>query len=541
MAEYIKRHYELVALRVKLLHGGPGVQFTLQANEGGNLRDIYDWNSDLRSMGYETSPRMEREAYKNLEGILPDGLTDYVDAFMGGLPTQGQPLWVHLVKPYSVLRFLPWERALGRLISAPVMMLPDFLFPPPRESSSLLNVALCGSAPLNSEEGHVYQAVIHASHRILEANARRTRLHIFADFALYAQLRDEFGREGRLGVDVFVHDHQKAALYAEADPSSRLLDAAGQLRSPWLLWMRDALRGESIDVMHFVCHGFLSRFRGAMLFAQSPLDRTDHYLAGPVGYTELNTFLTQIGAWSTAFTSTGDNNSEPGLRALVDDVVQNRPGPALMHVVNEDYSQETLRDAYQLLYATAPTRAPKSTALYMCCQPYRVAVIKPVVQADEPTEFSIFKSADVPHWPDAATADADAETSAGAAADASAETSADAAAGASADATDTPEVPAPAPAASTPSPLDRYIAHSETVLPWISSTERFAEQVQFRMIQSARAGAAMAEELADDTDVNEELRSTAQAVTVQTLERLRQSVARLAASKGVAQGSGDLS
>lgn len=284
MAEWLKQQYDVTVLKVQLLRTRPNVRFTLQAKVNERLTDIESWKSDTRDMGFTETAASDD--YRTVTGNLSQAMLAAVAKWK--TIRSGRPLWVHLMKPYGVLRFVPWERSLAAL-GVPVLMLPDFIFPPLRETQSALQVALCGSAPLSREDRSVCEAMEAVSRRILDASPRATRLHVFADSQLTQRLRDEFSTQGRLNVDVFVYDPEGAASYVNPDSPSKTTDA-GDLRSPWLLWMRDALRKQSIDVMHFVCHGYLRRDRGAMLFAQSPVERTDRYLAGPVGQAELGNF-----------------------------------------------------------------------------------------------------------------------------------------------------------------------------------------------------------------------------------------------------------
>ncbi len=445
MAEQLKRDYDIVVLKVELLDTRPNVRFTLQAKIDGVLTDVGLWKSDTSDMGLSTRERGQRATYQDVTGNLPHDLIAFLEDWIGANTSGDRPLWVHLVKPYGVLRFV------------------------------------------DHEERWVHQAMRDVSHRILDASARRTRLHIFADSAVAPALSDQYKSEGRLDVDVFVYGHEKAVPYLEADPSSRLVDQTGQLRSPWLLWMRDALRGRSIDVMHFVCHGYLTRDRGALLFAQSPMERTDRYLAGPVGQTELATFLTQLGAWSTAFTSVWDDNSEPGLRALADDIAQSRPGPLLMHTVRHDPPAGAVTDAYRFLYGIEPMDAPKSSSLFMYCQPYRVRTKDAAAELGRLRRVGDHTGVRNAQQQDAVER-----------------------------------------VAFESSPLDPIFEKEETVLPWVASTERFAEQVQLRLQQSAR------DQDEAEPDDSRELRHQ---VTLDTLDKLRAAVARMASAESAGSAS----
>ena len=297
----------------------------------GRLTDVQTWNTSPASLGL-TPPFNNRDLlYRGPAFRLPPEIGSTLGHWFA-LETDGtRPLWVHLVKPYGALRLVPWEQLLVEAVHAPILMLPDFIFPPPLEAKDSLDVAVCGSAPLGHEEHSIVRALAQSVGAIARAAPRRLRINVFTDRDIAGRLPGEPAWPTATSeVEIIVHDAAGAEKYAYEDQSSRLLDKTGALRSPWLLWMRDALKTRPVDVVHFVCHGYLARDRGALLFAQSPAERTERFLAGPVSAPELQTFLTQIGAWSTVLTGVADNYSDPGLRALADDIAQSRPGPLMI-------------------------------------------------------------------------------------------------------------------------------------------------------------------------------------------------------------------
>ena len=381
MAEALKRDYDIIVLKVQAgvgLGASEGlreslVRFTLEYHEEEEARLVEErrWEFLFSQIVPPTLDRsMTRGSGPPIQ--LPAMMLDELRDWFRDNTKRKRPLWVHLVKPYGLLRIVPWERLLGKALDIPILMLPDFIFPPPREAMKVLDVVLCGSAPLGYEGLSVLQAMRQAADRILASRAasRRVRLHVFADRDIAEPLSREWQANGQLGSSIAVYGHDGAAPYVSEDRSSRLVDEAGTLRSPWLLWMRDALAGQGVDVIHFICHGYFARERGALLFAQSPLERTDRYLAGPVSAAELGTFLTQVGAWSTVFTSLPDNHSELGLRWLADEIAQSRPGPMMMHSLNEDPGATALEAGYGFLYNVEPQEPPASKALFIYCQPY---------------------------------------------------------------------------------------------------------------------------------------------------------------------------
>jgi len=468
MAELLKRNYDVIALKVELLPRASkdeDVRFTLQYKLDGGLLSEEPWFGSMRAMGL----RPEEFRSRVWGGMgppihLPPHLLDALSQWMERETDGSRPLWVHLVKPYGLLRFVPWEQLLGMSLNVPVLMLPDFIFPPPRETAGVLDVVLCASAPLGCEESSIYQATRLAIQRVREAKARRVRMHVFVDEQVSQAIRDEFQYLGS-DAPVIVHDHGPAYKYALEDRSSRLLDRTGTLRSPWLLWMREALSGHGADVVHFVCHGHLSREQGALLFAQSPVERTDRYLAGPVGALELQTFLTQVGAWSVVFSSVSDNNSQPGLRALADQIAQSRPGPLMMHTLAFDPDALALGDGYRFLYADAPGQPPRTPALFLYCQPYLARdAVGP--RARSRMDRSSWK----PALPELAR-------------NAAQEAAALRPWGVDPDVADPLSVRR---AIKENSLIDDVYSREEQVPTWVASTERFVEQVQLDLQQIAR-------------------------------------------------------
>ena len=523
MAEMLKERYDLLVLKVELRDragtksGGIDARFTLQGKVDGRLATL----ADLSQPGAVTG-LTDLAATRNpnpVVGLSTDLLSQLGQA-VAHFGDGQRPLWVHLVKPYGALRLVPWERLLVAVVNVPVLMLPDFIFPRPREATATLEVALCGSAPLGHESHSVRQALVMAVHAVLRGSARRTRVQLFTDANLAGEMRHIFQTQAAAG-QVLVHDTQHAAPFVREDTRSRLLDQAGVLRSPWLLWMRQALRERAVDVVHFCCHGRLTRGRGALLFAQSPLDRSDDYLAGPVGMTELQTFLTQVGAWSSAFTSLPDNFSEVGLRALADETAQNRPGPMLMHNMQLDPTGDALGQAYGFIYAAEPGPPPLSPALFLYCQPYLATVSMPAA-APPP----VVKPAAVRRrgrsLAEAASAGADRRPPPSPPPPPPPPfTPRERGAAALPEVARNPMQARQAEAAALPSAVDALFAGQLNASPWVATTERFADSVQLRY-----------QELARDELLPQELCLQQASVADDTLAQLRTAVAELAQRRG---------
>lgn len=495
MAEMLKQTYDLVVLKVRALETGRSdpaqmhVRFVLQGKINGQLRDLSGWevNEALPGLAELFRGSKSRHSPTNIE--LPPIFWEQFE-YAYRQVVGGRPLWVHLVEPYGALRFVPWERLLGDRLHVPVLMLPDFIFPRPREAASVLDVVVCASAPLGHEEHSVREALLTTVGSILVGSPRATRVHVFTDQMLVGTVKARYAAEIRDG-KVLVHEPSGAARFVTGETDSRVSEVPGMLRSPWLLWMRDALRDRAVDVVHFCCHGFLTRGRGVLLFAQSPLDRSDSYLSAPVCAVELQAFLTQVGAWSSAFESLPDNSSEHGLRALADEIAQSRPGPMLMHSLVLDPAGAMLAAAYRFVYAASPGEPPRSTALFLYCQPYLT------------TDAVSRRTVELPHFDPRKPPLPFAEELSGVS-----------------HARNQPQW-VQANAAANISAADELVGLPENPLPWVAATERMADSMQLRF-----------QEMARDEVLPGDLVSHKSAIADRTLEQLRKAVADLAKRRG---------
>jgi hypothetical protein len=227
-------------------------------------------------------------------------------------------------------------------------------------------VALVCSEPVSEPRlnpPRVLQDIVAA---VLEGSPRqRTAIHVFADETYHDALRNAFVTESR----VTVHEPRDAKVHGVAPRDGVGGDEVSQLRSPWLKWMRDSMKGQSLDAVHFICHGFVCDQRPALALAESPLSNRDRRDARYVGVGELVGFLTQVGAWSAVFSSPPGNYSEAGLRLLADTLAQTRPGPVLYHTLDAPGLDPVLKDMYGFLYAPEASPVPPQLGWFAYCQP----------------------------------------------------------------------------------------------------------------------------------------------------------------------------
>jgi hypothetical protein len=388
MAEELKRQYDLVVLKLGLaLPSGErthvGIHCEIEAKVAGELTTLArcDLTPDDFGIPSRLDPRQTR--YRGYDFKVPTELVQWLQRTLAETELAGRPLWLHLVCPYGYLGVVPWERLLVPRLQIPILRLPDFIVPPPAEVRTTLDVVLCCSMPAAKESFEAVDQMAQMVHYIRDAAPRpRVTVHVFADAEFYGTLQLMFS--GRGWLDAGVRLYQPSDAYSVPDPSSRITDPGVGLVSPWLLWMRDALKGRSVDVVHFLCHGYFANDRGAIAFSQTPTRNEDSRIARFVGTGELDTFVTQVGAWSCAFSSPRKNFSEMGLRMLADTLAQLRPLSILHHETELDLEGQVLRDTYRFLYATDPMSPPVSPAAFFYCQPYRVLPLDALIDLTAP-------------------------------------------------------------------------------------------------------------------------------------------------------------
>jgi hypothetical protein len=264
--------------------------------------------------------------------------------FLGPSPVPPEnALWLEFPSPRGCLYMMPWERLLAPLGRC-MFRLPNYLVRPQAPARNL-EVAICASVPrakgwfpsASIVETLAGQYFKHAGHDVT--------LHLFTDVA---DRPNVVAPEG-LG-EAITYDPAAAASY-ERPPRTSRVGAAARLTSPWLLWMRDALQGRRIDVVHFVAHGYLSGDRGAVAVASAPTVNSDESMARFISSAEISAFLSQIGAWGLILTGPPGNFSDAGLRELADAVAMARPGIAMTHDAGADLFGDEFGSCLQTVVA----------------------------------------------------------------------------------------------------------------------------------------------------------------------------------------------
>jgi hypothetical protein len=358
MAELLKHSYDLAVLRLSL--GPPGeydrVVFDLEVNrrrawvleipaEDPEIRPV-----DLNLQGPELS--------KQHLITLGTRLTEILHA------EPHRPLWLELGHPAGYLAAVPWERLLYQHVSdAAVLRLPFFSLPPvvPNER---LRVALCATGP--AAHGQSLPALVSKELSIMDQSLPGpVEVEVFIHSAHVDDLHDDMAGWNLKRLRVTVHDSREADGLGVAE---RAPVPAGTA-NPWLAWMGAALATRSVDIVQFLCPGYMSAGRGALAL-ESPLASEDQAWARFVGAAQLSAFMTRVGAWSLHLAPSIIQHSwDAGLVLLANDIARLRPG----HVLLEDPADRektALTKAHQFLYrSSAHPPLTQSTPLVLYCHP----------------------------------------------------------------------------------------------------------------------------------------------------------------------------
>ncbi|HQY90242.1 hypothetical protein [Caldilinea sp.] len=374
MALLLRRQYDLTTLVIGFELAGrqPMVRCTLERDRAGERAQLLDYTLDPAELGIPDRLDRSMSLFQGYPFSMPDSVLAALRAELDARLLPGEAVWLYLKSPVGYLALAPWEQILFPALARPVLRLPDFLVDPAQPAGEF-NIVLCSSQPISEEAFASSEYMARMTRMILDQAARRTTVHLFTDGEMMADLTGRLMNYGVYDSRVILHNPQGAEPFAVPDRTSRITDPSGQLASPWLLWMRDALAGRSIDLVHLIAHGYLSGESAALSVAESPLENLDRKLPRFIGPNELGAFLAQTGAWGCALTSPLHNYSEMAHRLLVTTLANLRPGPILHHEMRLDPDLSALAAAYQLLLAARPTPPPVAPSLMLYCHPARVA------------------------------------------------------------------------------------------------------------------------------------------------------------------------
>lgn len=373
MAELIKRQFDLLAFTVSLdlATAEAPVICLLEGSTEGTVNTLRQWRCSAAAFGLPTilearHTRAQGHAFRFPQWLLAECAAALREEF-----NPGEALWLHLRQPIGYLDMLPWERFMQPMLGVPILRLPEFVVDPPQTSPEMLNIVLCCSTPAAKEAFAALPTLLGIAQQMLAILPDHTQIDIFTDQAIFTELQDAIAGNVHLRDHIHLHNPVTATPYTLPDPTSRIRDPMGRLENPWLLWMRDALQGRAIDIVHCLTHGYYAQEQGAIALSESPLVNRDERISRFVGAAELSLFLTQVGAWAVAFSSPANNYSEMGLRRLTHTIAQMRPGPVIHHDLPADPDYVALTQTYGFLFG-GQTIPPASPTISTYCHPSRL-------------------------------------------------------------------------------------------------------------------------------------------------------------------------
>jgi hypothetical protein len=366
MAELIRSRYRLPTLRLSFRPSRSANLVRFECNRGDDTLARIDVPAS--EIGIET--RLSVRAYHSARFRLPEDTLRTIRKTLREIRTDDEPIWL-LVDQNGYLAVVPWEHLLQPVLEAPLLRIPNFLADPTFLSGPLrLAVCLSSSTAKTPFDVPSYAATLV---RAVQAGVTQgTDLHVFADADVFGPISATLpASTDRHRLQV--HDPKGAERFGIGDVDRSLSDAADQLKSPWLLWMKSELT-DGVDGVHFVCPGYFQRDRGALALARSPLRNVDREWAHFVGPEELGAFLRLTCAWSVMFSPPYENVWSIGTRVVAGNLAWQQPKAILVHDIQPTSSAEVdLSSAYRFLFSDDYAPPPALPSVMMYVHPKRVA------------------------------------------------------------------------------------------------------------------------------------------------------------------------
>ena len=251
----------------------------------------------------------------------------------------GEPVWLEFERPWGYLPVLPWEQLLAPALPSPLLRLPLSPVPAPRTERPL-RVAVCAPAAATA-------ALIDFLTTVRRALPAGTEIEVFAA---------PEGRRMAAAHGAVVHE-----------PPVADLPVTDELDSPWLRWIAAEIAPRSVDIVHVIAPGRLSRTYGMLDLGDSPAGVACPSSVRLVSTGQLLACLTQVGAWSVSLGATG---GEAAVRLLAHRMTALVSGPVLLGPPGADPAD--LAAAMRYLYTHAITDPPETHGLMVSCHPRRV-------------------------------------------------------------------------------------------------------------------------------------------------------------------------
>jgi hypothetical protein len=347
MAELVRSEHDLPTVRVRLgrsAHNRSMAVFETVRGRGDPVEVDRCATEDLGLPSVIAGTRpLDDSGFRVPDGVMARLAGKVAELGDAPVPPR-EAVWLELPNPRGYLHLVPWERLLAPL-GRPLLRLPNHTVRPQAPAASL-EIALCASAPMAKTAFDTAGALERLTRLWAGRAGHQVTVHLFTDVGAYETLA---ASTADLAPAVVVHDPHEAERYEAPERTTRVGDATG-ITNPWLRWIRDALHGRALDVLHFVTHGYLSGDRGAIALASTPARNTDRLLSRFVGAAELSTLRAQAGAWAVVLTGPPHNYSGAGLRDLADAIALAHPGVTLVSELGLDPDAAQLAEVVELVF-----------------------------------------------------------------------------------------------------------------------------------------------------------------------------------------------
>lgn len=306
---------------------------------------------------------------------LPSGLTKVLPKLTVEYMSD-RTLWLDIDLLDKHLAIVPWERLVERQVqelfgersSMNILRVPELLFLP-AVFGRTTNIVLIASERQGAAGESRWQDLAKLIWHIFDSGPSNVRVHVFTDTDNARRLEYELSTGPVADVNVLFYFPDKPWSNSLSESARSLLSQEGQLDNEWLTWIASELRDVTVDVVHFLCDGFMSLEQGGLVFAASPRSEANSERERFANAQQIDFFLTRIGAYSVALTAAENCSSVVGLRLLSTQLARLRTGPVLLHEARSDQSFTALCIAYRFLYTHVSDELKLSEALTLHCAP----------------------------------------------------------------------------------------------------------------------------------------------------------------------------
>lgn len=306
----------------------------------------------------------EARAMHKWDYRIPEELIRFVNQHL----RDAQPLYLAFDSPYGYLPAVQWELLATSALRRPIVRLGANSVRPVL-AEPIMDVAYCCSLPAHAG---VSPAVVATDfiRQLPRELPEQARLHVFTHRALSSLLQRKIEALGvSRAVTIYAAPEMTTCPLSGAQQTLSDLPEVSQLQNSWLLWMRDALQHVSVDVVHFVCSGYLGRTKAGLRLANGPTDAEEFGCSEIVSTREIAMFLQQVGAWSVVFSSPPFNSCDLGLRMLFHEIAGMAAGPTAFHDIAADSDSNALAMLYRYVFVPEIGSIPSSPALALSTHP----------------------------------------------------------------------------------------------------------------------------------------------------------------------------